>query len=230
MCPHYDQGSGFCFKKRLSPSPNAQRFLCFDKRDWYYCDCKYDELAGGYEDDENDEEEDEENNYEDNEYEDDERKEREHQEWLRTEEIQRWQAEEEKRKYKEREEQQRKERERVERERKECEERKEREYKEWLKTEEGQLWQVEENERNEKERQLRLIEEAKEKERKKVRRVVLIILSILFGGLGVDRFFAGRIGLGILKLITFGGFGLWWLIDVILAFIGKQKDSNGLYI
>jgi len=45
---------------------------------------------------------------------------------------------------------------------------------------------------------------------------VTLVLSILFGSLGVDRFMMGRIGLGILKLITFGGFGVWWLIDVIL--------------
>jgi len=41
-------------------------------------------------------------------------------------------------------------------------------------------------------------------------------MSIVFGQLGVDRFIMGHIGLGILKLITFGGFGIWWLIDVIL--------------
>ena len=43
-----------------------------------------------------------------------------------------------------------------------------------------------------------------------------IILSILLGELGVDRFYLGYTGLGILKLITAGGFGIWWLIDLIL--------------
>jgi len=37
-----------------------------------------------------------------------------------------------------------------------------------------------------------------------------------FGQLGVDRFIMGKIGIGPLKLITFGGFGIWWLIDMIL--------------
>ncbi|MBN1645685.1 TM2 domain-containing protein [Candidatus Woesearchaeota archaeon] len=43
-----------------------------------------------------------------------------------------------------------------------------------------------------------------------------LVLSIVFGSLGVDRFMMGQIGLGILKLITAGGLGIWWLIDVIL--------------
>ena len=45
---------------------------------------------------------------------------------------------------------------------------------------------------------------------------VTLIVSILVGALGVDRFMMGQVGLGILKLITFGGCGIWWLIDVIL--------------
>jgi TM2 domain-containing membrane protein YozV len=51
--------------------------------------------------------------------------------------------------------------------------------------------------------------------------------ALLFGEIGVDRFMRGQIGLGILKLITVGGFGLWWLIDLIIAVtkIGKyEKD------
>ncbi len=46
--------------------------------------------------------------------------------------------------------------------------------------------------------------------------IVALLLSILVGSLGVDRFYMGYIGTGILKLITFGGFGIWWLIDLIL--------------
>jgi len=51
---------------------------------------------------------------------------------------------------------------------------------------------------------------------RKVNWVVTLILSFFFGSLGVDRFYMGKVGTGILKLITFGGFGLWWLIDLIL--------------
>ena len=59
---------------------------------------------------------------------------------------------------------------------------------------------------------------------------VLLILSILLGGLGVDRFYAGHIGLGILKLLTVGGCGIWALIDIILVVTGGFKDANGVPI
>ena len=51
---------------------------------------------------------------------------------------------------------------------------------------------------------------------KKVNWVLTLIMSILFGQLGIDRFIMGHVGLGILKLLTFGGCGIWWLIDIIL--------------
>lgn len=54
-----------------------------------------------------------------------------------------------------------------------------------------------------------------------------LILSILLGSLGVDRFYLGYTGLGILKLITLGGFGIWWLIDLIMIATGKLKDAKG---
>jgi len=43
-----------------------------------------------------------------------------------------------------------------------------------------------------------------------------LLLSIFFGVFGVDRFYVNHIGLGILKLFTFGGFLVWWFIDVIM--------------
>ena len=51
---------------------------------------------------------------------------------------------------------------------------------------------------------------------KKVNWTVALVVSIFLGSLGVDRFMMGHIGLGVLKLITFGGCGIWWLIDVIM--------------
>jgi TM2 domain-containing membrane protein YozV len=57
--------------------------------------------------------------------------------------------------------------------------------------------------------------------------VVTLLLCILVGGLGVHRYYVGKIGTGILQLITFGGFGIWVLIDLILIVVGSFKDSDG---
>ncbi len=58
-------------------------------------------------------------------------------------------------------------------------------------------------------------------------KVVALILSVLVGSLGIDRFYLGYTGLGILKLITAGGCGIWWLIDLIMIAIGSMKDAQG---
>ncbi len=57
--------------------------------------------------------------------------------------------------------------------------------------------------------------------------MVTLLLAILVGGLGIDRFYSGSILLGVLKLFTLGGFGLWWLIDLIMLVTGSYKDGNG---
>jgi len=60
---------------------------------------------------------------------------------------------------------------------------------------------------------------------KEVNWVLALVMSIIFGDLGVDRFIMGHVGLGVLKLITFGSFGIWWIIDVILI-ATKYNFSN----
>lgn len=55
-----------------------------------------------------------------------------------------------------------------------------------------------------------------------------VLISLFVGVLGIDRFYLGYTGLGILKLITLGGCGIWALIDLILILMGNLKDSNGL--
>src|SRR6478735_2007012 len=57
--------------------------------------------------------------------------------------------------------------------------------------------------------------------------VVTVLLSYLLGVLGVDRFYLGKIGTGVLKLFTFGGYGLWWLIDLLITIFGAQRDVSG---
>lgn len=58
--------------------------------------------------------------------------------------------------------------------------------------------------------------------------LVTWLLSLLVGIFGADRFYLGKIGTGILKLITFGGFGVWALIDLILVLANKARDKRGL--
>ena len=56
---------------------------------------------------------------------------------------------------------------------------------------------------------------------------VALVLSILLGGVGADRFFVGDIGLGVVKLLTCGGLGIWWLIDIFLIMdITKRYNWN----
>lgn len=58
--------------------------------------------------------------------------------------------------------------------------------------------------------------------------LVALLLSIFVGSLGIDRFYLGQVGLGIAKLLTCGGFYIWWIIDIILIATGKVTDKNGL--
>ena len=57
--------------------------------------------------------------------------------------------------------------------------------------------------------------------------LITLILSIVVGGFGIDRFYTGSIVLGVLKLVTLGGLGLWWLIDLIMLVTGNYKDGDG---
>ncbi len=54
---------------------------------------------------------------------------------------------------------------------------------------------------------------------------VSIIVSLLAGGLGIDRFIIGDVGLGIGKLLTLGGLGIWTIIDWFLI-MGATREKN----
>ena len=53
------------------------------------------------------------------------------------------------------------------------------------------------------------------------------LLAIILGFAGVHRFYVGKIGTGILMLISFGGLCIWWIIDVIIIVLDKFKDKKG---
>ena len=61
-------------------------------------------------------------------------------------------------------------------------------------------------------------------------RLAVTLLAFFLGGIGVHRFYLGKIVTGILMIITLGGVGIWALIDFIMAVSGVMKDKEGLPI
>lgn len=57
--------------------------------------------------------------------------------------------------------------------------------------------------------------------------LVALLLSFFLGSLGADRFYLGYTGLGIVKLLTCGGFFVWSLVDFILIAVGKLGAADG---
>ncbi len=58
-------------------------------------------------------------------------------------------------------------------------------------------------------------------------RLVALLLCFFFGCLGIHRFYAGKVGTGLLQLFTFGGLGIWALIDLIIIAVGSFHDKEG---
>jgi TM2 domain-containing membrane protein YozV len=56
------------------------------------------------------------------------------------------------------------------------------------------------------------------------------LLCFFFGVFGVHRFYAGKVLTGILELVTIGGLGIWWLVDLILILTGSFRDGDGRQI
>lgn len=57
--------------------------------------------------------------------------------------------------------------------------------------------------------------------------LAVFFISFMWGTFGVDRMYLGKWGTGIFKLITFGGFGLWVIVDLILIMSGAMRDKQG---
>jgi TM2 domain-containing membrane protein YozV len=58
-------------------------------------------------------------------------------------------------------------------------------------------------------------------------RTAAVLLCLFFGVLGVHRFYVGKVGTGIIQLLTLGGLGIWAIIDLIIIICGSFKDKSG---
>lgn len=59
--------------------------------------------------------------------------------------------------------------------------------------------------------------------------LVALLLALFIGVLGIHRFYLGYMGIGIIQLLTLGGFGIWALIDLIMIITGSLKPKDGDY-
>jgi TM2 domain-containing membrane protein YozV len=57
--------------------------------------------------------------------------------------------------------------------------------------------------------------------------LVTWLFAWILGFFAVDRFYLGKVGTGLLKLLTFAGFGVWYLVDLIIVLVGAQRDKQG---
>lgn len=58
--------------------------------------------------------------------------------------------------------------------------------------------------------------------------VAAALLCFFLGTFGIHRFYVGKIGTGILMILTFGGLGIWTLIDFVMIIVGSFRDKQGL--
>jgi hypothetical protein len=61
-------------------------------------------------------------------------------------------------------------------------------------------------------------------------RLVAILLAVFIGSLGIHRFYVGKVGTGIAMIFTFGGLGIWTLIDIIMIATGSFTDLDGKFV
>jgi len=61
-------------------------------------------------------------------------------------------------------------------------------------------------------------------------RLVVTLLAYFLGYFGAHRFYLGKTGTGLAMLFTFGGLGVWYIVDFIFAVAGMMKDKDGKLI
>ena len=62
------------------------------------------------------------------------------------------------------------------------------------------------------------------------RKLPAFLLCLFFGWLGVHRFYVGKVGTGVLQILTLGGLGLWTLLDLLVIVLGGFTDKEGRLI
>lgn len=61
-------------------------------------------------------------------------------------------------------------------------------------------------------------------------RATAFVLSFFLGWWGIDRFYLGQVALGLFKLLTFGGFGAWWFVDLFLIMGAADRRNADLVV
>ena len=62
------------------------------------------------------------------------------------------------------------------------------------------------------------------------KRSTVLLLCIFLGGFGAHRFYVGKVGMGILYLLTGGLCGIGWIVDIIQIACGNFRDNMGLFL
>jgi TM2 domain-containing membrane protein YozV len=62
------------------------------------------------------------------------------------------------------------------------------------------------------------------------RKLPAFLLCLFFGFFGVHRYYVGKVGTGVLQLLTFGGLGVWWFLDLLVILLGGFTDKEGRLI